>query len=75
MLLLEEESTIPFKIGETFIELSSTDIEKHLAQMEQESKKELDDLKSSMENITQQMTLLKNMLYGKFKNAINLEMD
>ncbi|KAJ1294479.1 hypothetical protein BS78_01G149200 [Paspalum vaginatum] len=74
-LILSDEDVIRFQIGEVFAHMPRDDVETRLEQMKEDAAKKLEGLEEEKESILAQMAELKKILYGKFKDAINLEED
>ncbi|KAJ3687206.1 hypothetical protein LUZ61_016370 [Rhynchospora tenuis] len=74
-LILSDEDVVRFQIGEVFTHMPKDEVEDRLESMKEEAAKKLERLKEEKESILAQMDELKKILYGKFKDAINLEED
>ncbi|GAB2211445.1 hypothetical protein Droror1_Dr00024758 [Drosera rotundifolia] len=74
-LILTDEETIRFQIGEVFAHVSKEEVESRLESMKEVTSKNLEKLEEEKESILAQMAELKKILYGKFKDSINLEED
>ncbi|KAJ4789818.1 Prefoldin subunit 4 [Rhynchospora pubera] len=74
-LILSDEDVVRFQIGEVFAHVPKDEVEDRLESMTEEAAKKLERLKEEKESILAQMDELKKILYGKFKDAINLEED
>ena len=74
-LILCDEDVVRFQIGEVFAHMPMDDVEARLEQMKEDAAKKLERLEEEKESILAQMAELKKILYGKFKDAINLEED
>ncbi|TVU46068.1 hypothetical protein EJB05_05586, partial [Eragrostis curvula] len=74
-LILSDEDVVRFQIGEVFAHMPREDVETKLEQMKEDAAKKLERLEEEKESIVAQMAELKKILYGKFKDAINLEED
>ncbi|MQL86917.1 hypothetical protein Taro_019457 [Colocasia esculenta] len=74
-LILSDEDVLRFQIGEVFAHMPREDVEDRLEKMKEEASKELEKLEEEKESILAQMAELKKILYGKFKDSINLEED
>ncbi|KAG8062789.1 hypothetical protein GUJ93_ZPchr0003g18142 [Zizania palustris] len=74
-LILSDEDVVRFQIGEVFAHMPRDDVETKLEQMKEDAAKRLERLEGEKESILAQMAELKKVLYGKFKDAINLEED
>lgn len=51
------------------------EVESRIEEMQQKTSKNLEILEEEKESIVAQMAELKKILYGKFKDSINLEED
>uniref|UniRef100_A0A7N0UJA4 Prefoldin subunit 4 n=1 Tax=Kalanchoe fedtschenkoi TaxID=63787 RepID=A0A7N0UJA4_KALFE len=74
-LILADEEVIRFQIGEVFVHLSNDEVEARIEKMKEETSKNLEKLEEEKESVVSQMAELKKILYGKFKDSINLEED
>ncbi|KAM0943517.1 putative prefoldin beta [Dioscorea sansibarensis] len=74
-LILTDEEVIRFQIGEVFAHMPSDEVEARLEKMKEEASKDLERLEEEKESVLAQMAELKRILYGKFKDSINLEED
>ncbi|KAL9267096.1 Prefoldin subunit 4-like protein [Drosera capensis] len=74
-LILTDEETIRFQIGEVFARVSKEEVESRLESMKEVTSKNLEKLEEEKESVLAQMAELKKILYGKFKDSINLEED
>ncbi|KAG0468551.1 hypothetical protein HPP92_017879 [Vanilla planifolia] len=74
-LILSDEDILRFQIGEVFAHMPREDVEGRLEKMMEEASKELEKLEEEKETVLAQMAELKRILYGKFKDSINLEED
>ncbi|KAJ0964773.1 hypothetical protein J5N97_025911 [Dioscorea zingiberensis] len=74
-LILSDEDVIRFQIGEVFTHMASDEVEARLEKMKEEASKDLERLEEEKESVLAQMSELKKILYGKFKDSINLEED
>ncbi|KAI0511324.1 probable prefoldin subunit 4 [Dendrobium catenatum] len=74
-LILSDEDIVRFQIGEIFAHMPREQVESKLEIMKQNSSKELEKLEEEKESVLAQMAHLKKVLYGKFKDSINLEED
>ncbi|KAL9677417.1 hypothetical protein QQ045_005646 [Rhodiola kirilowii] len=73
--ILADEEVIRCQIGEVFVHLSSDEVETRIEKMKEETSKNLEKLEKEKESVVAQMAELKKILYGKFKDSINLEED
>ncbi|KAL5988965.1 putative prefoldin subunit 4 [Asimina triloba] len=67
------EDVVRFQIGEVFAHVSREDVESRLEKMKEETTEALQKLEEEKESVLAQMAELKRILYGKFKDSINLE--
>ncbi|KAJ6797908.1 putative prefoldin subunit 4 [Iris pallida] len=74
-LILSDEDVVRFQIGEVFAHMPREDVESRLEKMKEDADKELERLQEERESVVSQMAALKKILYGKFKDSINLEED
>jgi prefoldin subunit 4 len=66
---------VPYRIGDSFMNVRVGYARKRLEQDKQKLSREVILLKERMEQSVQEMSKLKQILYSRFGNAINLEMD
>ncbi|KAG8363772.1 hypothetical protein BUALT_Bualt19G0057100 [Buddleja alternifolia] len=74
-LILTDEETVRFQIGEVFAHVPKDDVESKIEEMQEATSNNLEKLQEEKESIVAQMAELKKILYGKFKDSINLEED
>ncbi|KAJ6795119.1 putative prefoldin subunit 4 [Iris pallida] len=74
-LILSDEDVVRFQIGEVFAHMPREDVESRLEKMKEDADKDLERLQEERESVVSQMAALKKILYGKFKDSINLEED
>ncbi|XP_074573257.1 putative prefoldin subunit 4 [Curcuma longa] len=74
-LILSDEDVLRFQIGEVFAHVPREEVESRLEKMKEDAAKELQRLEEEKESVLAQMAELKKILYGKFKDSINLEED
>ncbi|KAG6506078.1 probable prefoldin subunit 4 [Zingiber officinale] len=74
-MILSDEDVLRFQIGEVFAHVPSEEVESRLEKMKEDAAKELQRLEEEKESVLAQMAELKKILYGKFKDSINLEED
>ncbi|KAJ3674715.1 hypothetical protein LUZ60_005331 [Juncus effusus] len=74
-LILSDEDVVRFQIGEVFTHMPKDEVETRLETMKDEAAVKLERLEEEKGAILAQMGELKTILYGKFKDAINLEED
>ncbi|KAK7285137.1 hypothetical protein RJT34_19897 [Clitoria ternatea] len=73
-LILTDEEVVRFQIGEVFAHVPKDEVESKIEQMKQVTTQKLEKLEEK-ESVLAQMAELKKILYGKFKDSINLEDD
>lgn len=64
-----------YKIGESFMHLPHSECLERIEKEKETTINELEALKKQMDEITDKMSKLKVLLYGKFGKSINLEHD
>ncbi|XVF10355.1 hypothetical protein REPUB_Repub07fG0175700 [Reevesia pubescens] len=74
-LILTDEEVVRFQIGEVFAHVSKEEVETRIEEMKEVTSKNLVKLEEEKESVLAQMAELKKILYGKFKDSINLEED
>ncbi|KAJ1385125.1 Prefoldin beta-like [Sesbania bispinosa] len=74
-LILSDEEVVRFQIGEVFSHVSRDEVESRLEQMKEVTSQKLEKLEEEKKSVVAQMAELKKILYGKFKDSINLEED
>lgn len=74
-LILTDEEVVRFQIGEVFAHVPKEEVESRIEEMKEATSKNLEKLEEEKESILAQMAELKQILYGKFKDSINLEED
>lgn len=74
-MILSDEDVLRFQIGEVFAHVPREEVESRLEKMKEDAAKELQRLEEEKESVLAQMAELKKILYGKFKDSINLEED
>lgn len=74
-LILTDEEIVRFQIGEVFAHVPKEEVESRIEKLQEETSKNLEKLEEEKESIVAQMAELKKILYGKFKDSINLEED
>ncbi|KAL6989473.1 Prefoldin subunit 4 [Sarracenia purpurea var. burkii] len=74
-LILTDEEVVRFQIGEVFAHVSKEEVESRIEQMKELTSKSLEKLEEEKDSVVAQMAVLKKILYGKFKDSINLEED
>ncbi|KAK2637847.1 hypothetical protein Ddye_025642 [Dipteronia dyeriana] len=74
-LILTDEEVIRFQVGEVFVHVPNDEVENRIEEMKEATSKNLEKLEEEKGTILAQMAELKKILYGKFKDSINLEED
>ncbi|KAI3873282.1 hypothetical protein MKX03_016990 [Papaver bracteatum] len=74
-LILTDEDSVRFQIGEVFVHIANDEVESKIDQMKEITTKNLEKLEKEKASLLSQMAELKKILYGKFKDSINLEED
>lgn len=74
-LILTDEEIVRFQIGEVFAHVPKEEVEDRIEKMKELTSNNLEKLEAEKELIVKQMAELKRILYGKFKDSINLEED
>ncbi|MCO5561114.1 hypothetical protein L7F22_014735 [Adiantum nelumboides] len=74
-LILTDEDVVRYQLGEVFCHLPKDEVEERLEALKEENQKELERLEEEKDGVLKQMANLKTILYGKFKDSINLEED
>ncbi|XP_058460272.1 probable prefoldin subunit 4 [Malaya genurostris] len=73
--LLDEETPIPFLIGEVFISHDLPRTQELLAEVKEKKKIEIENIQKLSKEIQEKMSELKAHLYGRFGSNIYLEND
>lgn len=63
------------KFGECFIRVDIDTCKEYVEKIQESTKAERAELKTTVEDIVKKMNKLKSSLYGKFGNSIQLEED
>lgn len=74
-LILTDDDIVRFQIGEVFAHVPKEEVESRIEEMKEVTSKNLEKLEEEKVSIVAQMAELKKILYGKFKDSINLEED
>ncbi|MCO5562758.1 hypothetical protein L7F22_016390 [Adiantum nelumboides] len=74
-LILTDEDVVRYQLGEVFCHLAKDEVEERLEALKEENQKGLERLEEEKDGVLKQMANLKTILYGKFKDSINLEED
>ncbi|XP_067135529.1 prefoldin subunit 4 [Centruroides vittatus] len=75
LLMLDENDTVPYMLGEVFVNLEQSQTEEMLNKTEESINAEMANIQANCEAIKQTMSELKVQLYAKFGSNINLEPD
>jgi prefoldin subunit 4 len=71
--LNDEDEAVKYKIGEAFIQMTTAKAKEMIDRKESELKENLKDLDDEQSTINKELAKLKQLLYAKFGNSINLE--
>ncbi|CAL0321018.1 unnamed protein product [Lupinus luteus] len=74
-LIITDEEVVRFQIGEVFAHVPKDEVEDRIEQMKEVTSQKLEKFEEEKESVLGQMSELKKILYGKFKDSINLEED
>ncbi|CAI5992362.1 unnamed protein product [Closterium sp. NIES-65] len=74
-LILCDDDTVRYMAGEVFLHTDKDDVEGQLEALREKTSGEVEALEGEKSSLVAQMGALKVVLYGKFKDAINLEED
>ena len=74
-LILTDEEEVRYLTGEVFIHTPKDDVDALLETMKEKTGEELNILVANREGVLKNIEELKQKLYGKFKDQINLEED
>ncbi|KAG7672049.1 hypothetical protein Ndes2526B_g06989 [Nannochloris sp. 'desiccata'] len=72
-IMLLDDETVPFVIGECLAHLPREDVEERLQKLQEEAEEAIRTLEADISKIQSEMNELKTVLYAKFGNSINLE--
>ncbi|KAF9321825.1 hypothetical protein BG000_011148 [Podila horticola] len=73
--LADEDESVKYRIGETFVSLSLEAAMERINKSQEELDRDIEALKAQMDEAIEKMDGLKKVLYARFGNAINLEKD
>ncbi|KAG0029744.1 hypothetical protein BGZ82_007750 [Podila clonocystis] len=73
--LADEDESVKYRIGETFVSLSLEAAMERINKSQEELDRDIETLKAQMDEAVEKMDGLKKVLYARFGNAINLEKD
>ncbi|RJE23861.1 prefoldin subunit 4 [Aspergillus sclerotialis] len=71
--LADEDELVPYKIGDTFINLPLSEAQSLLSTSTEEIDAEVSKLEDSMGDLKEELQKLKAALYARFGRSINLE--
>ncbi|KAL2038931.1 hypothetical protein N7G274_008271 [Stereocaulon virgatum] len=71
--LADEDDTVPYKIGDTFIALPLSEVQEMLASTTENIEKSVSTIEGKLSTIREEMEELKVELYARFGKSINLE--
>jgi len=74
-IMLMDDDTVPFVIGECFVRLSQEEAEKRLEDLSEAAKEECEGYEKRLKEVAEEMVRLKESLYERFGNSIHLEDD
>eukprot|EP00245_Coleochaete_scutata_P008408 TRINITY_DN2555_c0_g1_i3.p1 TRINITY_DN2555_c0_g1~~TRINITY_DN2555_c0_g1_i3.p1 ORF type:complete len:127 (+),score=42.55 TRINITY_DN2555_c0_g1_i3:121-501(+) len=74
-LILTDEDEIRYSMGEVFVHTARDDVDSLLDKMKDQTLQELEVLEARRDKVLESMAQLKQVLYGKFGDSINLEED
>lgn len=72
-IMLSDEEVVKYTIGECFVHIERDAAEERLTAEAGRAGEELEQLRGELEDINKEMGVLKQQLYSKFKDQINLE--
>ncbi|KAG0341816.1 hypothetical protein BG004_005888 [Podila humilis] len=73
--LADEDEPVRYRIGEAFVSLPLEAAMERITKSQEELDRDIDALKTQMDEAVEKMDGLKKVLYARFGNAINLEKD
>jgi len=73
MELMDEDETVNYKIGDTFVLIKQSEAVKRLETQNAFLDSKVTDLETQIEGLDSKLEFLKKQLYAKFGTAINLE--
>ena len=74
-MLADDEAPVKYSYGWVFVHMSNDTADEKLQEASEEVEQDITGLEGEMQDVRQDMDKLKNVLYSKFGNAINLEED
>ena len=72
-MLLDDDEGVPYKIGDTFYSLSTTEATERMKSEKVVVEEEIGKMEEEIDSLKRELDKLKVQLYGKFGNSINLE--
>ena len=66
-------NTVPYAVGDCFVRLTGDEVEARLEKLQEEKKKELEEVAQTLQKLVAEMEVLKESLYATFGNALYLE--
>ncbi|KAL1333823.1 hypothetical protein AAHE18_11G131400 [Arachis hypogaea] len=74
-IFLLHQDVVRFQIGEVFAHVPKDEVKNRIENMKEVTSQKLTKLDEEKQFVVAQMAELKKILYGKFKDSINLEED
>uniref|UniRef100_A0A0N4ZKN3 Prefoldin subunit 4 n=1 Tax=Parastrongyloides trichosuri TaxID=131310 RepID=A0A0N4ZKN3_PARTI len=74
-IMIVDDETIPYKVGNAFFDLTVDEISNQLVEDIKNGDAKLAAKKEALQKVTNELEGLKKELYAKFGDAINLEAD
>ncbi|KAL1351639.1 hypothetical protein AAHE18_06G110300 [Arachis hypogaea] len=74
-IFLLHQDVVRFQIGEVFAHVPKDEVENRIKNIKEMTSQKLTKLDEEKQSVVAQMAELKKILYGKFKDSINLEED
>lgn len=72
-IMLSDDDVVKYTIGECFVHIDRDAAEERLTEEAGKAGEELEQLRGELEDINREMAVLKQQLYAKFKDQINLD--
>ena len=72
-IMLSDDEVVKYTIGECFVHIDRDAAEDRLTAEAGKAGEELEELRGELDGINQEMAVLKQQLYAKFKDQINLD--
>ncbi|KNC47284.1 prefoldin subunit 4 [Thecamonas trahens ATCC 50062] len=73
VLMADDDDALRFQIGEVFVMLPADEVEARIEALQEETEAKVTAAEAEIETLREALAELKVVLYGKFKNSINLE--